>query len=309
MIQQTLEHALHFMKLAVGTRHFTVQEMAEAIGCSKRSVYRQIETFRNQGFIIKTDNGFVRMDKLTPYFQDIADMVSFSIPEVTTIIMALNGIHDNNTLKPQLIRKISPYDYKTYADIVVREKNTEIINRLSQAIEKQQQVLLMDYHSSNSKDVRTRLVEPFQFSTNFIQVWAYEPESESNKLFKIARISNVKMLNNPWRFNEKHQADKMDIFRMSSPQQMRVKLRLGMLSANLLKEEYPLCEKDLKQINTNEWILDTQVCSYEGVGRFVIGLFYDIDILETRHFQSFIKKRVMAYQKKLRVTKDGTIRK
>lgn len=308
-MQAILEHALHFMKLAVGPKHYTIKEMAEAIGCSTRSVYRQIETFRDQGFIINTDKGFVKMDKATPYFQDITDMVSFSIPEIIVIIKALNGIHDNNILKPQLIRKLTPYDYKEFADMVVREKNAEIINRLSEAITKQQQVMLVNYESSNSKNVRNRLVEPFQFSTNFIQIWAFEIESNQNKLFKIARIGDVKLLNASWQYHDAHKAEQMDIFRMSSSQRLPVKLKMGMLSANLLKEEYPLSEKYLTKINNNQWILETEVCSFEGIGRFVIGLLNDIEIQESRHFQSFVKKRITDYQKKLRVSQDGKIRK
>lgn len=309
MTQLTLEHALHFMRLATGARFYTRKEIADSIGCSERSVYRHIETFRTQGFIINTDNGFVRIDKSTPYFKDITSMISFSIPEAGLLKKALGGIHDNNVLKAQLIQKLTPYDFKQLADVVIREKNAQIIDQLNEAVEKQQQVILLSYHSANSKEVRDRLVEPFQFSTNFIQVWAYEPESGKNKLFKIDRITSVTVLDTPWRHASLHKADYMDIFRISSPQRLRVRLRLGLQSASLLKEEYPTCEQCLTKINNNEWILDTEVCSYDGIGRFVIGLLHDIDILETKHFHSYIKKRIVAYNKKLRVTEVGTVRK
>ncbi|MBB3186009.1 helix-turn-helix transcriptional regulator [Microbacter margulisiae] len=309
MIQLTLEHALHFMMLAIGTRFYTRKEIAQYIKCSERSVYRYIETFRTQGFIINTENGFVRIDKSTPYFKDLTRMISFSNPEAGLLKQALGGVHDNNMLKAQLIRKLTPYNFKQIAEVVVREKNAQIIDQLSEAIDNQQQVILHNYHSANSKEVRDRLVEPFQFSTNFIQVWAYEPESGTNKLFKTDRITSVTVLDTPWRHASLHKADYMDIFRISSPQRLRVRLRLGLQSASLLREEYPTCEQCLTKINNNEWILDTEVCSYDGVGRFVIGLLHDIEILETKHFHSYIKKRVVLYNKKLGVTKGGTVRK
>jgi hypothetical protein len=64
-----------------------------------------------------------------------------------------------------------------------------------------------------------------------------------------------------------------------------------MLSASLLTEEYPLADKFLTKISDNEFILETKVCSYEGVGRFVLGLLADIEIIENEEFKRFIKEK------------------
>ena len=61
------------------------------------------------------------------------------------------------------------------------------------------------------------------------------------------------------------------------------------MAHNLLIEEYPLATRDLRQIDDNHWLLDTMVCDYVGIGRFVMGLSEDIKIL-TPEFETYIAK-------------------
>ncbi len=70
-----------------------------------------------------------------------------------------------------------------------------------------------------------------------------------------------------------------------------VRLELGMRAAMLLQEEYPLAGKDLTQIALDRWLFETMVCSFEGVGRFVMGLPADIRILGSPEFKKFIRSK------------------
>jgi hypothetical protein len=104
------------------------------------------------------------------------------------------------------------------------------------------------YSSANSHEMTDRLVEPFAFTTNYIQIWAYESATKENKLFKVTRIGEVEVLNESWANQAKHQVGFIDCFRISSHDLYPVKLKLGMRAAQLLTEEYPLAEKDLTKI-------------------------------------------------------------
>jgi len=64
-------------------------------------------------------------------------------------------------------------------------------------------------------------------------------------------------------------------------------------------EEFPLASKQLQKISDNEWLLDTEVCSYEGVGRFVLGLPEDIEIIDSPEFEQYITSQVDKIKKKL----------
>jgi predicted DNA-binding transcriptional regulator YafY len=140
-------------------------------------------------------------------------------------------------------------------------------------------------------------VEVFSFTTNYIQVWAYDLEEKKNKLFNLTRIENVVLLPDRWQYEKEHHAGYIDIFRMSSFQQYPIKLRLGLLSASLLSEEYPLAEQYLTKISDNEWVLETSVCSYEGIGRFVMGLLHDIEIIDSPELLEFINNKIKLYEK------------
>lgn len=180
------------------------------------------------------------------------------------------------------------------ADSVVEGKNATNINRLIDAITEKKQVVFKDYASSHTSIIRDRLVEPFGFTTNYVQVWCYEPEFGLNKLFNTARIGAVEILATDWQFEKEHHEGYIDIFRITGYEQHNVQLELGVRSHNLLIEEYPLVTRDLKQIDDTHWLLDTMVCDYMGIGRFAMGVLGDIRIL-TPEFEEYIKDEISYY--------------
>jgi hypothetical protein len=99
------------------------------------------------------------------------------------------------------------------------------------------------------------------------------------------------VLDTDWQFTQEHHEGYIDIFRITGFEQKRVQMELGMMAHNLLIEEYPLATRDLKQIDDNHWLLDTMVCDYVGIGRFVMGLSEDIKIL-TPEFDEYIHQIV-----------------
>ncbi|MCW1735968.1 hypothetical protein [Anaerorudis cellulosivorans] len=53
-------------------------------------------------------------------------------------------------------------------------------------------------------------------------------------------------------------------------------------------EEFPLASKYLTKLSENEWMLTPDVCSMDGVGRFVMGLLDGIEIVELPELQKYI---------------------
>lgn len=79
---------------------------------------------------------------------------------------------------------------------------------------------------------------------------------------------------------------------MHSSERLPLKLKLGLRATSLLLEEFPLASKQLRQKSDSEWLLETEVCSYEGVGRFVLGLMGDIEIIDSPEFLQYISVQV-----------------
>lgn len=298
MDQPKLERMLRLMKLMTGNVNYTVNDLAERLGTTYRSIYRYIETFKDAGFVVKRlEGGIYKLGKESRYFKDISQLVHFTDEEAHIVNQLIEALDDTNMLKQNLRRKLtSVYDCTSMAASIVKGRNATNVNLLLEAMDGRRQVMLRDYASSNTGIVRDRVVEPFGFTTNYVQVWCYEPESGSNKIFKTSRIGSVVVLDETWQYGDRHAEGHIDIFRMTGFEQHRVQLRLGMLSRNLLIEEYPLAERDLRPLDDGHWLLDTQVCNYKGVGRFVMGLLEDIEILDTPALRDHINTILSTYR-------------
>ncbi len=293
MDQPKLERLLRLMKLLTANTTYNIDQLAERLSMSRRTIYRYIDTFRDAGFVIKKSGDCIRLDKESPHFKDISQLVHFTEEEAVILKNAIESIDDNNLLKQNLKRKLySVYDNRILADTVVKGKNATNVHSLLEAIGSKRQVILHDYASSNSRgERRNRRVEPFAFTTNYVQVWCYEHDSHTCKLFKTSRIGSVELLDDEWINEAQHSMGFIDIFRMMSRNESyHVRLELGILATNLLIEEYPLAERDLTQIAKDKWLLDTHVANLKGVGRFVAGLLDDIRIVDSPELEEYLRE-------------------
>ena len=289
MDQPKLERLLRVMKMLTANNSLTVDEIAEQLSISPRSVYRYIDTFREAGFVIKKKNNCIKLDKSSPYFKDISDLLHFSPEEAYTLKEAIESIDENNVLKQNLKKKLyTVYNYNILAETIVNGKNGRNVERLVDAIESRRPVILRNYSSAHGNDIRDRCVEAFAFTTNYVQVWCYCPEENCNKLFKVSRIGSVDIQPGYWKHTRKHKTGKIDIFRMNSSETFHITLKLGLRAMNLLVEEFPLAAPQLRKLPGNQWLLDTDVCSPEGVGRFVMGLPEDIEIINSTELKEYI---------------------
>lgn len=299
MDQPKIERLLRLMKMLTANVEYSVDDIAERLDMSRRTIYRYIDTFRDAGFVIKKRGSCIRLDKESPHFKDISQLVHFTEEEAVILRRAIESIDDTNLLKQNLKRKLySVYDSGTLADTIVKGQNSSNVHSLIEAIENHKQVILHNYQSSHS--VRDRIVEPFAFTTNYVNVWCYDIEDNCCKIFKTARIGSVELSDIEWQHREQHKENFIDIFRMiasSDSELIAVKLKLGRLSYNLLMEEYPLAERYISTLDKDHWLLNTQVANLQGVGRFVIGLMDDIEIIESPELKDYISTYIKQYFK------------
>lgn len=303
MDQPKIERLLRLMKMLTTNTTYTVDDLAERLSMSRRTIYRYIDTFREAGFVIKKSGDHIRLDKESPHFKDISQLVHFTEEEAVILKRAIESIDDTNLLKQNLKRKLySVYDNKILADTIVRGSNSATVHTLIEAIEEQLQVKLCAYRSAHGSVARDRLVEPFAFTTNYIQIWCYDTEDNTCKLFKLSRIGAVEKLESNWQHSKQHNQGFIDIFRMNGKQRFPIHLRLGMMAHNLLIEEYPLAEKDLSQSEDGRWELNTDVANYAGVARFVVGLMDDIEIVDSPELEEYIATYVAKYWPEIKVS-------
>ena len=295
MDQPKIERLLRLMMMLTANSRYSVEELADRLETSPRTIYRYIDTFKEAGFLISKKGDCFRIDKKSKYFKDISQLVHFTEEEAYILNSAIESIDPTNSIKQNLKAKLaSVYDFKMLAECVVKGENARNVNSLIEAIENKKQVVLKNYTSGHSKKVSDRVIEPLSFTTNYIQVWGYEVSSGLNKLFKLSRIGSVEVLDKEWEFEDKHKEGLMDLFRINSFEQIPVKLKLGLRASSLLVEEYPLAEKYLSAVpeDNTHFILDTYVCGYEGIGRFILGLLDDIEILEGEGLKNYLREKI-----------------
>ena len=290
MDQPKIERMLRLMKMMSGNTNYTIDELAEKLGMSYRSVYRYIDTFKASGFVIeKLQKNVYKVGKMPRSHVDMSKLIYFSEEEAYLVNSMINGLHPTNQLKADLKKKLSAiYGCTSIANYVHSEDAISNIQELESGIRDKKKVILKSYESANSHEVTDRFIEPFEFTTNCIDIWGYDLEKQECRVFKISRIKSVVVLDDSWSNEDKHQKSKTDCFRMSGFEQTPVKLELSLMAKNLLLEEYPLAQKDLKEVG-GKWILDTMVSNMAGVGRFVIGLADEIKVIDSPILTEYIR--------------------
>ena len=83
---------------------------------------------------------------------------------------------------------------------------------------------------------------------------------------------------------------------MTGTEPICVKLVLSETAKGILLAEYPLAGKDLRFID-ERWILETKVYSLEGVGRFVLGLAGEIEVVDSPELFQYLTDFVNKYIK------------
>lgn len=294
------ERQLRLMMLLTQNRNYTLEELGERLDMSTRNVYRYVEAFKMAGFVVRKKGKYYSLDKSSPYFKDITSLVHFTEEEAYILKRAIESVDGNTSLKQDLKRKLyKVYDYDILSEIVVRNGIADNVHFLYEAIKQKKQVYFRQYRSSNSHMVKDRLVEPFAFTANNNEIWCYELSSGKNKLFKVSRITKVEFSEQSWQAEEQHQEGFIDVFHNSSDQRLPVTLRMGMVAANLLVEEFPLAEKYMEKVDDSHWIFSADVCRYEGVGRFVLGLYEDIEIVDSPGLESFLAEKMKKIAEKI----------
>lgn len=292
MDQPKIERVLRLMTLMSGSVEYTVDELADKLETSYRSIYRYIDTFKACGFAVEKIHGNIyRLAKYSPRYPDLDKLVYFSEEEAYLVNHLIDRLDPTNALKAGLQRKLAAiYSSTSIADYIDKQSNAANVEALSRAVRDGRAVRLLRYESGHSGRIRDRHVEPFGFTTNFIDVWAFDLEDGRNKIFKISRMEEVEVLDDePWIHGPEHERQGMDVFRMAGREEFRVRLRLSMKAKNLLVEEYPLAERDLTQEPGGRWILDTGLCALAGAGRFVSGLAGEIEIEEGEPLRAWLR--------------------
>lgn len=276
-------------------RYYTSKELAEELGMELRTIYRYIDDLKGSEFFTFEQRGKrFRISPESLFWTSIVNNLYLSDKEAQALAGFLDEIDVNDDVLTGLRNKVrnivgnhlEPVD--TDSDVVLAEN----ISNIQKSMDNHRLCILRGYTSLHSGTKTDRLVEPFLFLGSKNDVRCYELASQMNKTFKLSRCESVEVLDVEWQFEKKHKKMFTDIFHFSDEKKTRVRLILGTLSKTILVEEHAEARKHLIPTSDGRWLLDAEYCSMKGVGRFYLGLFEDIEIVESPEFKEYLTTRV-----------------
>lgn len=292
MDQPKIERLLRLMQYLSGNVYYTIDDLSEKLKISRRTMFRYIDTFRNAGFVVQRMNdGVYKMANMRNSDTDLSKIVFFSKEEAFVVNSLIDALDDTNAMKQELKMKLSAvYEATNLGKYTINKGASKTISNLASAIKNKKTVVLRHYSSSRSNTVKDYQVEPFVFTTNYLDVWAFDVNDKQNKTFKVARIGEVETLEKEWANESAHQEEPTDSFRSHSNQAFHVKLKLTQVAKNRMVEDFPLTKMEISQ-DKDAWYYEGEVRSMEGIGRFVLSLPEHITILEGEEVRQYLKEK------------------
>lgn len=318
MDQPKIARILRLIVLLSDNRVYTLAELAKKLDTSQRTIYRYLDTFREANFVIeKVDDYKYRLVSIGKGIKDLNNIVYFTPEEAFVVNRLIDSLDPTNSLKAGLLKKLAAiYDKTSVSDFTGTPTSAQKVETLADAIREKTVIKLIGYTSSYSGKTADHLVEPYEFTSNYASVWAYDLEDGINKRFKIQRIGGVEKTQDAWTMTHAHHATPMDAFRIHGEEEYHVVLRMNNVAKNLMLEEFPLTEPDIypqdgtlnDDILVSEqvlylpghdmedeyeqyWIYDGMVRGIDGIGRFVLGLEGNIEVMEGAELIAYLKDR------------------
>lgn len=280
--------------LTDGGRHDALQ-CAELMGVTRRSVYNSLRQLADYGFGVVKDGNSYSLDPRSPFFRRLKENIPLSETEAEYICHALADTEQTDFMAARIRAKLARHF--GLDDIAANPELTHRVNenkaKLRQAMKAERIVKIMGYSSPHSHTVSDRYVEPYMFLNNGRDVRCHEIATHCNKTFKLARMTGVEVMDDSWFNKARHKNVYTDLFMFSGEERHTVSLRLGQLSRNLMTEEYPAAEPCITPEPDNKhWLMTTDVASFLGIGRFVLGLYDDIEVLGDEGFKAYIRGKI-----------------
>jgi len=269
--------------------HWTIKQLAERFDTSERTIYRYIKLLEEVDFLVEKDfdNRYFIITS-----EDDPSQSQFTLEETRMIKKLIQSEHQDNPLRNILLKKLSlNSELDSMPRLFLKARLGKFVEELSEAIQKKEQVVLKNYHSARSNEIRDRLVEPIHFGDNYESIMALDTADQVCKQFKLDRIGEVIPFGKPYAFEALHRKNQTDIFGFTGDADTWVTLELTMRAYLLLREEYPLSHPYLTR-EENHFVFHGPVASFEGIGRFVLGLIDEIEVKGPESFISFLRAKI-----------------
>lgn len=285
--QQKLLRIFRLIRLLNTRPYKTVPQLATILDTTPRSVYRYVDFLSEVGYLIDKDEQnryFImheadqRRDTLLDsseayYIQDTLQQVAPDHPLAQQITAKLNKIQE---LIPNANKLASVQTYKN-------------VQKISAAIDGRWRVYLKNYHSTSSQKIKDRYIEPIHFDEDQTYLIAFDLDAQQQRQFKLDRIEGVEASGAA--ITGQHNAMPVDLFGFTGDPWLPFSLRLSAIAYRLLIEEFPAARPFIT-LDGSDYTFTAQVKDWRGIGRFVLGLPGEVQVLEPAIFKTYLQAEV-----------------
>jgi len=290
------ERSIELLELLTRYTGKSISYLSEYFNVDKRTIQRDIAKLKRAGYVIENIHGKYKINKELTKKEvkfKLSELIHFTKEEAFILNEAISNIEGNDVIKKNLVKKLSSLNnVDDLLESVSHLKGAEEIKTIAHAIENKYQVIVEEYAwSSINIRVRKLGIEPIQFASSYSRVWAYSEALEKNFLLRLSGIKNVKATYRPFKCEQYHKVGNIDVFKGYGFTEQKVKLRLNISGYGYLLEEYPLAVPHIEQINEGEYILETKIYNFNGVGRFCLSLPEDVMVIEPRELIEYLETK------------------
>ncbi|WP_339705096.1 WYL domain-containing protein [Algoriphagus aquimarinus] len=269
-----------------------VHRLAELLETDERTIYRYFKLLEALGFEVVKEFSKYKIQQ-RPGMDQTLNYGTFSQEESQWLRSMIESQGKGNLLHDSILKKLAVRsEVKQVTEQLFKANLGRLVDEIGQSIQKKKQVWLKDYYSLSSDTTSDRLVEPVAFSSNYETIHAFEPASKSMKVFKIERIGEVVLSQEPWKYENKHQLPGTQLFGFIGKNLFLVKLKLSKKAYQLMMEEHPNARPFMSVKNRNQYYFNGEVPQLPGLGRFILGLPGEIKVEEGEELKEYLSEQL-----------------
>ena len=291
-----LYQIFHLIRLLNTPPRRTAKQLMRQLDVGKNKFYQNIKVLEAIGYPVEVDGnhryflafqfpkrpneGVLESDELL-FLQEQLQQVPSNSPDAQFAQSILHKFDRNLTMIP-------------LADMLPLLHRNRILQLLRDSIEQRFCVLLKNYRSMSSDKVGDRRIEPLDITPDKRYLIAWDLDKDRQSQFKLARIEDIELLDDKLS-PAPHDFTPMDLFGLTGDEWLAVKIKLSKYARHLLVEEFPDSRQYIR-VQRGEAYFDGMVRSWKGIGRFVLGLPGEMEVIAPAAFKNYLQERIDSFK-------------
>jgi len=294
-----INRLLELVFILLHRKNVPARELAELLGVSRRTIYRDIEALSIAGIPIYTEKG--KSGGVSLLSSSVLTKSILSEQDQNEVLTALHGLSNMHISEAdQVLKRLSTIFNKTvtnwlHVDFSDWGRANDYFYDFKSAI-LERRITKFDYYDSKG-DKTFRCVEPIQlwFKSKSWYLKGFCLTRESMRVYKLTRVKNLVVTDN--HFLERVLSDTNDTFTDDDTRNEAViKLRIEQEMKCRFIEDFE--EDEIDEQPNGGCIITLPWREGDWVHGFVLSYAEHVEVLEPEHFREAIKNRVKKIYKK-----------